>query len=198
MNQQPYPEQPQAQYTPPTEQPYRPPQPDYHLATQPERPQREPPGIGRILIPIGTFILGVIVGALMMTSGGSSTSDSQAAGTQAGAVSVPAATSTPAARVALTSADIKLTIRETKKTCFGSAGCNVEFTLDAAVNNLAKTASGDSYEVTYAIKGLTDEQIGTLTLKDDGTFQQDSFQFGQKARSSTKLTATVTGVRKLL
>lgn len=73
----------------------------------------------------------------------------------------------------------------------------VEVLLEAAAD-LSKIKPGDSYEVTYVVKGLNDDQTGTLTLKDDGTFSQDSFQFGQKPRSSTKLTAVVTDVRPVL
>ena len=91
----------------------------------------------------------------------------------------------------------ELTVRETSKECFGSYGCNVKFQISAATD-LSLIGPGDSYEVTYSVKGLKEDMTQSLTLKDDGTFDQDSFQFGTKPRSGTKLTAVVTHVQRLL
>jgi hypothetical protein len=93
----------------------------------------------------------------------------------------------------LAAADLKLTVKTTKKECFGSAGCNVEFTIDAA---LLKTVKFDGpCDVTYEVHGLSDTQTNTLTIQDDeGTYEQDGFQFGQTSSSKKKLTAKVADV----
>jgi hypothetical protein len=97
----------------------------------------------------------------------------------------------------LTAADVKLAVKVTKKDCFGTAGCNVTYEIKVTTDK-TRIQSGDRYEVTYTVKGLQDDQIGTLTLKDDGTYEQDSYQFGQTKTAAAKLTAVVTDVTKEL
>lgn len=89
----------------------------------------------------------------------------------------------------LTAADIRLTVHITKKDCFGSAGCNVEYQIKAAIGVPAQEC-----KVTYDVHGLEDTQTGTLDFHADGTYEQDSYQAGQTTSSSKKLTAKVTDV----
>lgn len=108
----------------------------------------------------------------------------------------PATPTTPA-RSTLSKSDVELTVKITEKNCFGSAGCNVQWDLKAAVeggkaNRLV--AAGDTCSVTYRMRGLTDTQTGTLTINDDGTYNSDSWNFGQTKKSSAKVTAEVTEV----
>lgn len=88
--------------------------------------------------------------------------------------------------------DIKLTVKTTKKDCFGSAGCNVEYTIKVSLAQGVDVP--DSCDVTYMVRGLQDPQVGTLELTEDGKYSQDPFQFGQTKKSTDKLTATVTEV----
>lgn len=101
----------------------------------------------------------------------------------------PVRTMAPA-DVTLTTTDIKLTVKITSKACFGSAGCNVEFTTQAATSATPSVACS----VTYALHGLDDQQINTLTINPDGTYDHDETEFGSTARSSAKVTASVTAV----
>lgn len=103
---------------------------------------------------------------------------------------VAAATQSAAPKPAtLAKADVHLTVKTKTKDCFGSAGCNVEYTITAAW-------SPDTVEcdVTYEVHGLQDTQTGTLNLHADGTYEQDSYQFGQTSSSSRKLTAKVVDI----
>lgn len=96
-----------------------------------------------------------------------------------------------AATVPLTASDIELTVKIKKKDCFGSAGCNVEYTIKAAIG---KDVDPQECEVTYDVHGLEDTQTGTLDFHADGTYEQDSFQYGDTTSSSKKLTAKITDV----
>lgn len=89
----------------------------------------------------------------------------------------------------LTAKDVHLTVKTVTKDCYGSAGCNVQYKIEAGW-------SPDNVEcdVTYDVKGLEDTQTGTLNLHADGTFEQNSYQFGSTSSSSRKLTAKVTAV----
>lgn len=94
-------------------------------------------------------------------------------------------------------ADVKLAVKITKKQCFGSAGCVVEFKVkvDVPVERLV----GEDWKVTYEVKGVQDgPQIAELTLHPDGTFEQDAYQSGQTPSRSTKLTAKATDAEPVL
>jgi hypothetical protein len=95
----------------------------------------------------------------------------------------------PAPR-ALTASDVALAVKTTKKDCFGSAGCNVEYSLRLTLTH----TPGTDCEVTYDVHGLEDTQTGTLQVGDDGKYTQDDYQAGQTPKASTKLTAKVTDV----
>jgi hypothetical protein len=95
----------------------------------------------------------------------------------------------------LTKSDLKLTVKTTKKDCFGSAGCNVEYQIKVAVDGAKLRAAGKTWDITYDVHGLQDTQTGTLTLNPDGTFTQEDLQMGQTSSSGKKLSATVTDLQ---
>lgn len=99
----------------------------------------------------------------------------------------------PTESAVLLAADVKLTVKITDKQCFGSAGCNIEFDVKAGWPEAA-VPRGTECDVTYEVRGFTDPQTGTLTVRDDGTALTDSFNFGQTAKRSSKVTARVTEV----
>ncbi len=94
----------------------------------------------------------------------------------------------------LTKADFKLTIKVTDKECFGSAGCNVGFRVQAGWPSWDQ---GDrDYEVTYTITGPEDgAQIGTITVHPDGTYTGGE-GYASTPRSKTVLKVTVTDVER--
>jgi hypothetical protein len=141
----------------------------------------------------------VTVAAVILVLAGCSPTPQQAVDpapppTAAQPVSASAAAPAPARQ--LVAEDVQITVRETSKQCFGSAGCNIEFTLEVAADT-SLIPPGTQYAVSYDLHGLKDDQTGTITLKDDGTFDQPSSGFGQKAKSSTKVTATITYLHKV-
>ncbi len=93
----------------------------------------------------------------------------------------------------LKAADVKLSVKITDKQCFGSAGCNVQWEIKAGWPE-GKVTRGDSCDVTYEVRGLTDAKIGTLTIRDDDQYLSDDFALGQTKRRSDKITARVTEV----
>jgi hypothetical protein len=105
------------------------------------------------------------------------------------AKSTPSPSPTP--KLGLSKGDIRLTVKTTDKSCFGSAGCNVEYEIRASIS--AGVTPGEC-DVTYEVRGLEDAQIGTLHVTPDGRYTQDSWQSGQTPRSSSKLTAVVTEI----
>lgn len=121
----------------------------------------------------------------------------------AGVLTVPAETFATSAQSATTAApvasptghrvvpgDFKLTVKTTRKDCFGSAGCNIEYKIQAAWS----VKITEPCDVTYEVKGLEDSQTGTLRVLDDQQFEQDSWQFGSTTSSKKKLSAVATEV----
>lgn len=93
----------------------------------------------------------------------------------------------------LTAADLTLTVKITQRECFGSAGCNVQYTVRLAT---ARKIT-EPYTVTYTVHGFDDgDQIGTLNVADDGTYEQDPYMAGSVKSAKTKLTVKVTEVEK--
>lgn len=107
----------------------------------------------------------------------------------------PGVTDSPASQAQLTKADVELTVKIMSKECFGSAGCNVTYQVVLA-SRKEKLEPGAKYDITYDIKGLKDDQTGTLVLEGDGMYRQRE-QIGSTKSSKDKLTAVVTDVVKL-
>jgi hypothetical protein len=101
---------------------------------------------------------------------------------------VDAVTTGPVA-AAMKASDIQLSVKVTKKECFGSAGCLVEWQIKAAIG-----VEPQECQVTYEVHGLEDTQISTLDFHAEGTYEQDSYQSGDTSSSKKKLTAKVTDV----
>ena len=159
----------------------------------PQKPNKRKRTLLIALVAVGVLLLlglcgGILSGATGSTAHHGSLGKAVAPAAQPVATDAPAPAATPTP-AALTAADIKLKIKTTTKDCFGSAGCNVEYTIDAAWS-----PEGGECDVTYEVHGLEDAQIGTLNLHADGTYEQDSYQSGQTSSSSRKLSVKVTDV----
>jgi hypothetical protein len=103
-----------------------------------------------------------------------------------------AGTSPAAVARAVRASDIHLKVKIKSKECFGSAGCLLEYSIDASWNpSLVK----DDCEVTYDVTGFKDgAQTHTLTVREDGHYEQDIYQSGDTSSSSRKLGVKVTEV----
>lgn len=97
-----------------------------------------------------------------------------------------------------TAADFALAAKVTKKQCFGSAGCNVEFEINLAYAG-PPLEPNSSWDVTFDLQGTEDSYTSTLHLTMDetglhGTYEQDSDQLVQTKSSKTVLKPVVTSV----
>lgn len=110
----------------------------------------------------------------------------------------PAPTTQPATApptpTGLTKADVILKVKIKKQECFGSAGCNLEFEIQADWPS-EKIRDGQKYDVTYEVAGVEDgPQVGTLTIVSKTEFEQDSYQSAQTTRHVRTLKVKVTDV----
>ena len=89
--------------------------------------------------------------------------------------------------------DYTITLYETEKQCFGSAGCNVTFTVDLAyagpVLDPAKT-----YELRYEVDGAEDPLLSTLEITGDEYTSTESSV--STASESDELTVTALDIRE--
>jgi hypothetical protein len=108
----------------------------------------------------------------------------------------PPETTTTTEPPAPTPADFAVTIVTLEKSCFGSAGCNVTYTVELAYNGLRPLDPSDTWQVIYDISG--GEQVKTESIEVTG----DSYTYNEESFISTPnetsvLAATVTTVREL-
>lgn len=97
----------------------------------------------------------------------------------------------------LTKTDVKLEIKVKSKQCFGSAGCSIEYAIDARTSIAKIKRSNADWSVTYEITGDSSGPItGTLTLHPDGTYQQESFMQADTKRSAVQLKIKVLEVER--
>ena len=94
----------------------------------------------------------------------------------------------------LAAEDVALTIRTISKECFGSAGCNVEYSIDLELLDVWSPRD-EVYEITYEVTGGEDgPAIGTLTL-DGSEYTQDGYQSASTPSGDTQLSVAVVEVR---
>lgn len=110
-------------------------------------------------------------------------------GTTSAAPVAAVATQTP------TVADFTLTATITSQQCFGSAGCDIEWTVRAAANAVGDNWP-DTFTLTYEIAGIDGGYTGSIEFTNGGKqYSQLGLDgFGQTASKVTTLTATPTGV----
>jgi hypothetical protein len=199
------PEQPQ-HYAPPTPPPgYGPP-----FSPQPW-PYRGPPAVAdpsvkrtnrRNWIILGAVGLAALV-VLIVTVAMAATPSRQATGGSTykpiydnGAAPVAPATAGPSYPNPV-AADIQLTPKVTQKQCFGSAGCNVTFTVDLAyVGKGAKPNS--TWDITYDAVGPEDVLTDTIKLRFDATGTHGTYDSTEQVvstkRSSDAITLKITAI----
>lgn len=186
----------------PTNQPYSPPPaPTGYTPPPPVRPKRK--SKAPVIFFLSSLALVVMIVCGGIVTGIGEEMSKPAPGTARAASGVtptgtpPADQPTPETAKALTAKDVKLTVKTTRKQCFGSAGCNVTVSVKAGWP-VDAVRSGDEYEVTYVITG--DESgplIDTLTINDDGTYEVRD-KFLSTRRSSVKVKVRVESVEQVL
>jgi hypothetical protein len=133
-------------------------------------------------------LVGLAVMLASCSSGSTADPDAKVAAPAASAVTT---TSKPALAPPRTT-DFKLTVKTTKKDCFGTAGCNLIYHIDVAVK--AAGDPGTEYRVTYEVKGVEDGPKINTFLYQDGKYVRDDEEIASTKTSSAKLTAVVTEV----
>lgn len=97
-----------------------------------------------------------------------------------------------------TAKDFELTLKITRKACFDSAGCNIDFEIQ--LNYLGSGGEpGTSWDITYDIQGAEDPYTNTLTMTFDadglhGQYERQETESVQTPKSSSKLTVAITAV----
>jgi hypothetical protein len=96
-----------------------------------------------------------------------------------------------------TDADFKLTPKITQKQCFGSAGCNVTFTVD--LSYVGKGAKPNStWDITYDAVGTEDALTDTITVHVDGTGMPGTYdsheELVQTKKTSDAITLRITAI----
>jgi hypothetical protein len=118
-------------------------------------------------------------------------------------------TTTPATAVVTTppkpvytppsAADFALTVKVLKKTCFGSAGCNINYNIEVMYTG-KPTEPGQTWDVTYEITGGDDPQINTFQFTSTSSTEYNVLvpreEHIQTPSSDSVLTATVTAVSR--
>ena len=85
-------------------------------------------------------------------------------------------------------------IRVTEKKCFGSAGCNVTYAIDAPTYlGVAQFPTTGAVEVTYQVVGGESAVIDTFTVE-DGQVAWSAEGRTRTAKESDELTVEVTNV----
>jgi hypothetical protein len=87
--------------------------------------------------------------------------------------------------------DFTMTVKTTKKQCFGTAGCNVTYHVEVSSSYIG--APDKEWLITYEVRGGEDVSINSFTYT--GTkYTRDQEEFVQVPSSKSKLTAKATEV----
>jgi hypothetical protein len=89
--------------------------------------------------------------------------------------------------------DYVITVYETDKQCFGSAGCNVTFTVDLAYDGPVLDPV-KTYELRYEVTGAEDPLLSTLEITGDE--YTSSEQYVSTTSESAELTVNVLDIRE--
>lgn len=90
-------------------------------------------------------------------------------------------------------ADFTLALTELKRACFGSAGCNVTFTVQLTKVNAAMYDSTKTYKLMYSIGGAEDPYSNYMKITGDQYSHNDE-EFVSVKSKSVKLAPTITNI----
>lgn len=96
-------------------------------------------------------------------------------------------------RTPVTAADFRIDTTVLKKKCFGSAGCNVTYTIDPTFLGVTGALEGRSFKVIYEVTGGEDPEIGNFSLTGTNMRYAESSSISTPS-SDAVLTAQVTSV----
>lgn len=152
-----------------------------------------------VITGVIALFLGVAIGAANPddeddgTTTLAETRDEDVADDGATTTTAPRPTTTTTAARTPVAEDFRVVLIETKKSCFGTAGCNISYDVELEYGGPALKSS-DTWLVTYEVRGGEDPKLDTLEVQ--GTSYERANDFVSTARSSDVLEAVVTGLRK--
>jgi hypothetical protein len=145
------------------------------------------------------FFMILVIGVAGSTSTKKSTTTASAAGTPTYVSPAPSTrapttaspTTTKAPEYVPTVADFQLEIIEIKRSCFGSAGCNITYKIVPTYTG-PSVSSNKSYTIIYEVQGGDDVKSDNFTMRgSDASVKSQDFI---STPSNPTLTATVTRV----
>lgn len=150
--------------------------------------------IAGVLVGLVAF---VAVGAGGYLLGRSQENSPAAAGSDtvsfSSASSAAAPTTKVPSRTPVTAADFRIDTTVLTKKCFGSAGCNVTYTIDPTFLGDTRDLEGRSFKVIYEVTGGEDPEIGNFSLTGTNMRYTESSSISTPS-SDAVLTAQVTSV----
>lgn len=160
------------------------------------------PVAGLLLLCGGISVLGVTLNALGVPDAPAPTATPKSTHTAAPAIAATTEPTTtapatePPAPAELTAADVELHVKIKSQQCFGSAGCLLEYEVQAGwPEDIVKP--GDTYDVTYEVSGVKDgPQTNTLTITGPTQYEHQDTESAQTTRHVKSLKAKVTEVEK--
>lgn len=101
-----------------------------------------------------------------------------------------------AATVTPTAQDFALTVTITSEQCFGSAGCDLQWTVRAAMNSNPGVTYPGEFTLTYTVPGVQDGYTGSIDFTNAGAQYSTlgTEGFGQTTSHVDTLTATAVSV----
>lgn len=151
-----------------------------------------------VAVAIFAFALGAVTGSSSQGGTAAASRPATTVTTTATVTSTQSVEQTTAATSAASSvpapADFKPAIRVKSKECFGSAGCNIEYTIDLTWVGAGPEPDADvDYDITYQVTGGQDgAQIGTITAS--GAKYDNASGVVRTASTSSKLAVKITRV----
>ncbi|MCX5000902.1 hypothetical protein [Streptomyces longwoodensis] len=155
----------------------------------------------RVVIGAAAAVIAAVIGTGIIVVQAVDNDDKAATSSPTASASVEAITDEPAPEptyyVDLHADSFTITLRTTRKQCFGSAGCNVTVEPNLAYLGESENIDPDAtYDITYEIKG--DESgpvIGTAQLSDRTTLNYTPSMINT-ASSGTKVSVRITDIIK--
>lgn len=143
---------------------------------------------------MGRMLAGLVLAILLAGCGGGGNTATTVTVTRGadGAVQDASSTSSAAPLPPLTPADFAIKVIVLEKKCFGSAGCNLTYTIDPSYVATGPRELTDA-TVVYNVTGGEQDQVGNMRIDKQGTMHFDR-QTRISAEDGAVLTATVTAV----
>lgn len=142
--------------------------------------------------------LAVVLGAFVLACGGAPSGGERAVKTaEAGAPGAAQPAATTAAGKAYTTpqaTDFTIKLNELSRQCFGSAGCNVEFSVELTrVNQAAELDPTKTWVIVYRVDGSEDEYTNKIRVT-GGTYDRDESEMVQVKSQKQKLTPVIVSI----